>query len=56
MVEIKDADSSTNFLANQGISRFGIVGLASSHLLIAGYWELNLELVRLHRGQACIFE
>ena len=45
MAEIKDVGSAANFVANQGIGRFGIIGSAIAHLLIAGYQQPSLELV-----------
>jgi hypothetical protein len=38
MNKIKNADSAANFLAKQVIGRFNIIGPASAHLLVAGYW------------------
>jgi hypothetical protein len=44
MPEIKDFDSVSSFAANQGIDLFGIIGRASAHLLISGYWQPSLDL------------
>jgi hypothetical protein len=38
MTKIKNADSAANPLARQVIGRFNIIGSASAHLLVAGYW------------------